>query len=124
MNGRKLRAQRRRLANSPSGVQSWGFGLRVGYWPCLRACYVQATIAAWHFDVWFGDPADVKVRASQAQRDRVIREELSKAWKALLDEDGEGDEPVLEWLLSPSSFNYAVSCSILDRLAPLTKEEK
>lgn len=29
-------------------------GLRVGYWPCLQAPFVQVTVGSHIFEVWFG----------------------------------------------------------------------
>lgn len=29
-------------------------GMRVGYWPCLKAPFVQLALGTFLFDVWFG----------------------------------------------------------------------
>jgi hypothetical protein len=47
-------AQARSLRKSPAGTRAFGLGVRVGYWPCLCAPYVQATVLFWQIDVWFG----------------------------------------------------------------------
>lgn len=55
--GSALHAQARPMKKSPGGVRSFGVGLRVGYWPCLCAPYVQITVLFWRLDVWFGLPS-------------------------------------------------------------------
>jgi hypothetical protein len=42
---------------SPGGKHALGFGLRVGYWPCLRAPYVQLSFGSRRLDIWHGDPS-------------------------------------------------------------------
>lgn len=73
---RRLRAQKRWLEKSPAGAQSFGFGARVGYWPCLRAPYVQFTLLFWHFDVWFGDES---YKATRDKRD-YLRHLVDVVW--------------------------------------------
>ncbi len=52
----KLRWQIRPLRRSPGGVPMLAFGVRVGYWPCLKAPFVQVVFAKWRAEVWFGLP--------------------------------------------------------------------
>jgi len=33
------------------------FGLRVGFWPCLKAPFVTVTFWRWRFDMWLGLPS-------------------------------------------------------------------
>ncbi len=33
------------------------FGFRVGYWPCLKAPYIQIVLAGWRCDFWYGLPS-------------------------------------------------------------------
>jgi len=30
------------------------FGIRVGYWPCLKAPFVQVALFRWRIEVWYG----------------------------------------------------------------------
>jgi hypothetical protein len=53
---RRLRVQARRMKRSPGGRDQFALGLRLGYWPCLRAPYVQLVLLCWRFDLWFGLP--------------------------------------------------------------------
>lgn len=39
------------------GRTSIGFGFRFGYWPCLKAPYLQIAFACWRFDLWHGLPS-------------------------------------------------------------------
>lgn len=39
------------------GANQLAIGLRVGYWPCLRAPYVQVVFACWRIEIWFGLPS-------------------------------------------------------------------
>ena len=32
-------------------------GARIGYWPCLKAPYVQASFFLWRIEVWYGYPS-------------------------------------------------------------------
>lgn len=46
-----------------AGRHATGYGLRVGYWPCLRAPYMQLAFGRRRLDVWFGDPSYKETRA-------------------------------------------------------------
>jgi hypothetical protein len=62
---RKLRWSCARNQVSADGKTAIGFGIRVGYWPCLEAPYVQCTFLFWHFDAWHGYPSWQQVAASE-----------------------------------------------------------
>ena len=47
---RKLRAQIKDL-------EYVSFGFRIGYWPCLKAPYIQIVFAGWRCDFWYGLPS-------------------------------------------------------------------
>lgn len=51
---------RRTTARSPKGVYVSRFGLSVGYWPCLRAPFVQLSLGSRHFELWYGLPSNHK----------------------------------------------------------------
>ena len=51
---RMLRRLSGRNRASADGKTAIGFGFRIGYWPCLRAPYVQCTFLFWHFELWHG----------------------------------------------------------------------
>lgn len=46
-----------RTKTSPAGKHALGFGVRVGYWPCLRAPYVQLAFGSRRYALWYGDPS-------------------------------------------------------------------
>lgn len=48
----RLHATRRRLRRSTDGQQAVALGLRAGYWPCLKAPFVQATVGPYIASVW------------------------------------------------------------------------
>lgn len=55
---RRLRFQL--IANDRSADRqrsSLGFGFRFGYWPCLRAPYLQLALGTRRVDIWYGDPS-------------------------------------------------------------------
>ncbi len=54
---RRLRGGWSPNTKSPAGRPSWGFGLRVGYWPCLRGPYLQIALGTRRLDVWHGLPS-------------------------------------------------------------------
>lgn len=51
---KRLWIQWNRNKQSPKGKTAWGFGLRVGYWPCLGAPYLQLAVALWRLDLYWG----------------------------------------------------------------------
>lgn len=57
MNERRFRRQLIRNRQSPEGRTALGFGIRIGYWPCLKAPYVQIAFALWRLDLWHGLPS-------------------------------------------------------------------
>lgn len=48
------RATARRQQQRSDGKHVLGFGLRAGYWPCLRAPFVRLDFAHYIFEVWVG----------------------------------------------------------------------
>jgi hypothetical protein len=42
---------------SPEGRYALAYGLRIGYWPCLRAPYVQLAFHRWRIEAWYGLPS-------------------------------------------------------------------
>lgn len=40
-----------------TGRTSLGLGLRVGWWPCLKAPYIQVAAFWWRIDLWHGLPS-------------------------------------------------------------------
>lgn len=51
----RLRWIHRRTPTKPRTDQhSLGFGLKVGYWPCLRAPFVAIYAGSHIFEVWYG----------------------------------------------------------------------
>lgn len=54
---RAWRLQARRNKTSPSGAVAIGFGVRVGYWPCLSAPFLQVEFFRWNVSVWHGAKA-------------------------------------------------------------------
>ena len=53
------KALRAMLRNSTRGVAGYaiGYGLKLGYWPCLRAPFIQISFNRWVFEVWYGLPS-------------------------------------------------------------------
>lgn len=39
-------------------------GVKLGYWPCLRAPYLQLALGWWALDIWYGEPSYKTVLAS------------------------------------------------------------
>lgn len=54
---RRPHFQIRRNKRSPKNVPVTAFGLRVGYWPCIRAPFIQLGLLYWQFEAWFGLPS-------------------------------------------------------------------
>ena len=50
----QLRFTCRRLKASPEGNPGFSIGLRLGYWPCLKAPYIQLSFLLWRLSLWFG----------------------------------------------------------------------
>jgi hypothetical protein len=51
---RGFHRQRNRLKRSPAGRQSVAFGVRIGYWPCLNAPFIEITWGGWARAFWWG----------------------------------------------------------------------
>jgi hypothetical protein len=54
---RRFHAAIRVGKRSPLGKYVLGYGLRVGYWPCLKAPYVQIAFHRWRVEIWHGEPS-------------------------------------------------------------------
>lgn len=55
---RKFRAAHRRTASKPRTAEHvQALGVRVGWWPCLRAPFAQVTIGSHIFEMWYGLPS-------------------------------------------------------------------
>lgn len=39
-----------------NGVHAQSFGLRFGWWPCLRGPFVRVHFFCWTLDLWWGFP--------------------------------------------------------------------
>lgn len=44
-----------RNKQSPTRRYAWAFGMRLGYWPCVRGPFVQLSFAIWVMSFWIGD---------------------------------------------------------------------
>lgn len=42
---------------SPASKPVRAFGVKVGYWPCLRGPFVQVTIWTRNYQIWYGLPS-------------------------------------------------------------------
>jgi hypothetical protein len=63
---RKFRVEVRNNRESPEGQVHICFGIRVGYWPCLLAPYVQLAFWKWRLDIWHGLPSLAQVEKGDA----------------------------------------------------------
>lgn len=50
----RLRWIWRENKRSPRGVPIFAVGLRIGYWPCLRAPFISVSLGFVAVDVWYG----------------------------------------------------------------------
>jgi hypothetical protein len=53
---RRIRLMVRPTPHGEAG-SALNYGLRVGYWPCLRAPFIQIAIHKWLVELWFGYPS-------------------------------------------------------------------
>lgn len=44
----------RRRKRRNDGRYAWGFGARIGYWPCMRGPNIALDFAIWQIYVWIG----------------------------------------------------------------------
>jgi hypothetical protein len=58
-------SQSRHLKVRADGVRSCGFGLQVGYWPCLKAPYVSLVFLFHRHDLWFGLPVACDTKSTK-----------------------------------------------------------
>lgn len=54
---RKLRVGVRRTTQSPEGTHVIRYGVCFGYWPCLRAPFIQLSFGTRTIEVWHGLPS-------------------------------------------------------------------
>lgn len=52
----RLRWQVRRSRQSKGGRYAQSIGVRLGYWPCLKAPFVALDLGSVRVDIWFGLP--------------------------------------------------------------------
>jgi hypothetical protein len=52
----RFRAMVRKSRRGEAGY-ALGYGLRIGYWPCLHAPYVQIVVHHWRLEIWDGLPS-------------------------------------------------------------------
>lgn len=53
----RFRWTRRRTASNARGEHVWLLRLGLGYWPCLKAPFLQLGIGTHLIDVWYGLPS-------------------------------------------------------------------
>lgn len=51
---RKLRCQWRENRKAIDNTFVFSIGFRFGYWPCLKAPFIQFHLLFWVFEVWYG----------------------------------------------------------------------
>ena len=72
---RKFRAQIKDL-------EYVSFGFRLGYWPCLKAPYLQIVFAGWRCDFWWGLPSYKYGKKEKIRKELTMsvrqREEVQK----------------------------------------------
>jgi hypothetical protein len=51
---RRARYMIRCFQKSSDGRQMIALGVRFGYWPCLRAPFIQIAIWKWRCEFWYG----------------------------------------------------------------------
>ena len=50
-------AKNKKIRALVKDLEYWSFGFRFGYWPCLKAPYVQIVFAGYRCDLWWGLPS-------------------------------------------------------------------
>jgi hypothetical protein len=56
---RRFRVMVRPSVSAVAG-RAIGYGIRVGYWPCLKAPFFSVSFHKWHIDLWHGLPSYVQ----------------------------------------------------------------
>ena len=51
---RMFRVWARSNPRRADGAPVIALGLRIGYWPCLKAPFVQVSFLAWRVEIWHG----------------------------------------------------------------------
>lgn len=54
---KRFHFQTRRFPKSEEGKQMLTLGIRIGYWPCLKAPFIQVAVWAWRIEFWYGLPS-------------------------------------------------------------------
>lgn len=67
------------------------FGFRIGYWPCLKAPYLQIVFAGWRCDFWYGLPSYRYGKENRKERPMSMRqrEEVQKMLLRVLETENE-----------------------------------
>ena len=68
----RIRAATRTGKCSAEGRYTLAYGLRLGYWPCLKAPYIQVAFHRWRFELWFGLPSYLPKHQDSAAKGIVI----------------------------------------------------
>lgn len=53
----RLRTMHRRSKTNRYGEHALGFGIRVGYWPCLHAPFIAVDWMSHRWEIWYGAPS-------------------------------------------------------------------
>jgi hypothetical protein len=56
VNAMRLRGAIRKNTRGAVGY-GVGYGLKIGYWPCQRAPFIQLAFHHWRFELWYGLPS-------------------------------------------------------------------
>lgn len=56
----KLHWKKRLTNTNYNGEHAIAVGLRVGYWPCLHAPFIQTALGKWTVSLWWGDPENTE----------------------------------------------------------------
>lgn len=51
---RLFRFKLRHHKRSFEGKSAWALGARIGYWPCLKAPFIQISMLFWVIEIWHG----------------------------------------------------------------------
>lgn len=61
------RATLRPVARKPgTNIPAVSIGARIGYWPCLKAPFIQVSLALWHIELWVGYPSLKQIESGDA----------------------------------------------------------
>jgi hypothetical protein len=54
---RRVRFMKRLSKTSSDGRHAQSYGVRVGYWPCLKAPFICVDFHMWRLELWHGLPS-------------------------------------------------------------------